>query len=122
MKLSVKQFNRKITIEDPDGEEMSLQELHENMITPLLLGMEYNQKTIDKLQFVEEEDELEHYTKNMVKEEGYISCIPWEQIEKKMSKKGFKEFNKWMEGSTTPIGGVYSWDLERYLNGLPSRL
>ena len=122
MKLSVTQYDRIITIEDKNGDSMNLPDLHENMIRPLLLGMEFHPNTVDKLQFVEEEDELEHYTENMVKEEGYMPCVPWEQIEKKMSKKGYKEFLKWMEGSTTPIGGVYSWDLERYLNGLPSRL
>lgn len=121
MKLSVTQYKRTVTIDDPEGDDMTLYDLHRNMIRPLLLGMEFHPNTVDKLQYIDEEVQ-EHYTDDMVREEGYMPCIPWEQIEKKMSKKGYKEFLKWMEGSTTPIGGVYSWDLERYLNGLPSRL
>lgn len=119
MKLSVTQYNREIVIEEPDGDAMTLPNLHENMIRPLLLAMEFHPNTVDKLQYIDEEVQ-EHYTDNMVREEGYIACIPWEQIEKKMGKEGFKKFNKWMEGQTAPLGGVYSSDLDRYLKGLPA--
>lgn len=123
MKLQITQYKRTITIEDPDGDDMSLSELHENVLRPALLAMEYHPDTIDKLQFIEDTTDLtkdDHYVEDMVAEEGYIPCIPWEQIESKMGKKGFKEFNKWMGGQTVPQGGVYEWDLNRYLKGLPN--
>jgi hypothetical protein len=32
-----------------------------------------------------------------------------------LTKKELKDFNKWMFGQTVPIGGVYEWDLKRWL-------
>ena len=53
MKLSVTQYNRKIVIEDPDGDNMNLPNLYENMIRPLLLAMEFHPNEVDKLKFIE---------------------------------------------------------------------
>ena len=47
----------------------------------------------------------------------FCECIPVEQIEIVMGKREAKKFWKWMVGQTCPIGGVYKWDLENYLNG-----
>ena len=49
----------------------------------------------------------------------FQQCIPYEQLESVMGKREYKKFMKWMYGQTVPLGGVYSWDLVRYLNGLP---
>lgn len=51
--------------------------------------------------------------------DNFVECISWEQIEYTMGKREYKKFVKWMYGQTVPIGGVYKWDLERYLNNLP---
>jgi len=45
----------------------------------------------------------------------FYECIPAEQIEMVMGKREAKKFWKWMEGQGCPVGGVYKWDLERYL-------
>lgn len=54
------------------------------------------------------------YTKD-----SFCQCIPWEQIERYLTKKEYNKFMKWMCCQTVPIGGVYEWDLERWLNHLP---
>lgn len=51
--------------------------------------------------------------------DNFVACIPYEQLEITMGKKNYKEFMKWMFGQTVPIGGVYTWDLERWFIGLP---
>lgn len=51
--------------------------------------------------------------------ENFTPCIPWEQIEFTLGKREYKKFKKWMFGQTVPFGGVYTWDLERFLDGLP---
>jgi hypothetical protein len=48
----------------------------------------------------------------------FSPCIPYEQLELVMGKREYKKFMKWMFCQTVPIGGVYVWDLGRYLNGL----
>lgn len=48
-----------------------------------------------------------------------LGNIPWEQIEMYLTKKEYKKFMKWMYCQTVPIGGVYRWDLNRFLDGLP---
>jgi len=47
--------------------------------------------------------------------ELFCPCIPYEQLEMNLTKKELKDFNKWMFGQTVPIGGVYEWDLKRWL-------
>lgn len=49
----------------------------------------------------------------------FQAVIPWEQIEFALGKRRYKQFLKWMDGQTCIAGGVYPWDLERYLRGLP---
>jgi len=45
--------------------------------------------------------------------------IPWEVIERTMKKGEYKKFCRFMGGQTVPEGGVFSWDLERFIRGLP---
>jgi hypothetical protein len=46
--------------------------------------------------------------------------ILYKDIERKMTKKEYKEFCKFMCGQTTSDkDGVYSWDLERFIRHLP---
>jgi hypothetical protein len=35
-----------------------------------------------------------------------------------MGKREYKKFMKWMCGQTVMEGGVYPWDLDRFLKGL----
>jgi len=48
-------------------------------------------------------------------------CIPWEQIDfffnSYLTRKDREKFYDWMQGQTTPLGGVYSWDWIRYWQG-----
>jgi hypothetical protein len=58
-------------------------------------------------------------TKKKITMEQFCECIPSEQIDMVMGKREAKRYWKWMSGQTRPIGGVFTWDLERYLKGLP---
>ncbi len=49
----------------------------------------------------------------------FTPVIPWDQIVTLMGKREFKSFEKWMNGQTVIAGGVFPWDLERYLEGKP---
>lgn len=49
----------------------------------------------------------------------FTTVIPWKQIEEAMGKRKYKKFLRWMSGQTVIEGGVYSWDLERFLNNQP---
>jgi len=51
--------------------------------------------------------------------ENLPECIPFEQLKVILGKRKYKEFMKWMTGQTVRIDGVYKWDLERWLKGLP---
>jgi len=51
--------------------------------------------------------------------ENFCECIPYEQIELVMGRREYKKFLNWMEGQTSAIGGVFKWDLEMFLKGLP---
>lgn len=51
--------------------------------------------------------------------ESFSPCIPWTQLERVMGKRESKKFLKWMRGQTCVPEGVYEWDLDRYLKGLP---
>jgi len=51
--------------------------------------------------------------------EDFTPCVPWKQLEQTMGKREYKRFIKWMNGQTCLPEGVYAWDLERYLKGLP---
>ena len=50
--------------------------------------------------------------------EQFCECIPDEQLKILFGKREYKKFWKWMIGQTCPTGGVFKWDLERYLKGL----
>lgn len=45
--------------------------------------------------------------------------IRWNDIERMLGEENFKQFCDWMQGQTTPLGGVYPYDLNRWLQGLP---
>ena len=47
----------------------------------------------------------------------FTPLVPWVQCEQRMGKREYKKFIKWMCGQTVMEGGVYIWDLERYLLG-----
>ncbi len=51
--------------------------------------------------------------------EDFTPCIPWEQLREIMGKREYDKFTKWINGQTCLPEGVYVWDLERYLKGLP---
>ena len=48
-----------------------------------------------------------------------VEVVTWSELEMKMGKKGFRNFQRWMCGQTCTANGVYPWDLERYLQGKP---
>ena len=58
-------------------------------------------------------------TTNNLTMDYFCACIPYEQLELVMGKREYKKFMNYMFGQTVPIGGVYEWDLKRYLKGLP---
>jgi hypothetical protein len=47
----------------------------------------------------------------------FTPLIPWCQCEQKMTKKQYNDFCYWMNGQTVMEGGVYPWDLQRFLEG-----
>ena len=49
----------------------------------------------------------------------FVTIVPWENIEFTMGKRDYKKFSKWMNGQTCSYNGVYPYDLERFLKGLP---
>ena len=51
--------------------------------------------------------------------DNFTPIITWSELETVMGKREFNRFNKWMYGQTCAPEGVYIWDLERYLKGLP---
>ena len=51
--------------------------------------------------------------------DNFTSIITWSELKIVMGKREFNRFNKWMSGQTCALEGVYRWDLERYLKGLP---
>ena len=42
--------------------------------------------------------------------------VAWKELEKVFGKREYKKFEKWMTGQTCHEKGVYSWDLDSYLN------
>ena len=46
----------------------------------------------------------------------FIDTVPYDQLKEIMSKNEYSDFMNFMYGSTVPIGGVYKWDLKRWLN------
>lgn len=48
--------------------------------------------------------------------ENPISHIKWKDIEKRLNKKQFNNFKKWMSGQTMILEGVYPWDFERWVS------
>ncbi len=63
-----------------------------------------------------------HFMKTNKKQltiKDFSPCIPWTQLECVMGKRENKRFLKWLQGQTCVPEGVYVWDLERYLKGLP---
>lgn len=57
------------------------------------------------------------YKGKEIKIENFLACIPYEQLEMVLGKRNYKNFMKWMYCQTVPIGGVYTHDLERWLDG-----
>ena len=50
---------------------------------------------------------------------GEIAYIPLEIIEDAFGSLIWEQFTQWMRGQTTIAEGVYPWDIERFLQGLP---
>ncbi len=48
MKLSVTQYDKTITFEDPEGDEYTIDEFIEHLVVPLMCAMEYDQSSILK--------------------------------------------------------------------------
>ena len=48
----------------------------------------------------------------------FDQVVSWEQLKDEMSKEELERFNEWMFGQTTPLYGVYRYDLLRWLNNL----
>lgn len=48
--------------------------------------------------------------------DNFTECIPDEQLKMVLGKRNYKCFIEWMFGQCCPIGGVYTWDLKRWLN------
>lgn len=59
-------------------------------------------------------------TMRWLKPEDFVPVVTWEQIDTLMLKHDANKFKRWMRGQTTVAGGVYPWDLERFLKGLPA--
>jgi hypothetical protein len=51
--------------------------------------------------------------------DDFTSTISPVEIDRVMGVRESKKFWKWMIGQTMSENGVYRWDLERYLQGLP---
>ena len=52
--------------------------------------------------------------------EDFNQLVPVGQMEERMSKKEFDDCMDWLRGQTCSLHGIYRYDLERYLNGLPN--
>ncbi len=50
---------------------------------------------------------------------GEIAYIPLEIIENAFGPLIWEQFTQWMRGQTMIAEGVYPWDIERFLQGLP---
>ncbi len=48
MKLSVTQYENTLTIEDPRGDDYTIDEFIEHLVVPLMCAMEYDQSSILK--------------------------------------------------------------------------
>lgn len=48
-----------------------------------------------------------------------VSYVPWSNVLEVLGKRRYKKFCTWMNGQTSLMEGVYPWDLERFLKGLP---
>jgi hypothetical protein len=46
MKISVTQYENTITIEDPRGDEYTIDEFIEHLVVPLMCAMEYDQSSV----------------------------------------------------------------------------
>ncbi len=45
--------------------------------------------------------------------------IPWDILEDAFGPLLWEQFSHWMRGQTSVPGGVFPWDVERFLQGLP---
>ena len=55
---------------------------------------------------------------------GFVPIVPWNQVEALLDQPGeLERFKKWLNGQTLLDAnggtGVFPWDLERFLAGLP---
>jgi len=48
MKISVTQYENTLTIEDPNGDEYTIDEFIEHLVVPLMCAMEYDQSSVRK--------------------------------------------------------------------------
>lgn len=63
----------------------------------------------------DEEFEVFQYTGDNEKE--LLEIVPLTKRDEKMDGLEYDLFTRWMEGQTCCMGGVYKWDLERFING-----
>lgn len=56
----------------------------------------------------------EHGFNVVTSEDGGYSYVEWQELERLG-----EPFRQWLTGQTVTEDGVFSWDLERYLLGLP---
>ena len=54
-----------------------------------------------------------------LQERGFVPVVPWDQLKELLKPKELERFQDWMNGQTSMVGGVFPWDLERFLNNLP---
>lgn len=52
---------------------------------------------------------------------AFTPVVPWEQIQTRLGDEEYHRFRKWIEGQEATPDGVYPWDLERFLRGLPPK-
>lgn len=57
------------------------------------------------------------YIKEKLTIDDFLAVVPWDEVERKMGKREYKKFIKWMTGQTCHPEGVYVWDLKQYLAG-----
>ena len=53
-------------------------------------------------------------------QDDFTNVVCRAQLDEVMSKREREAFNKWMFGQTTPLYGVYRWDLNTWLNHKPN--
>lgn len=48
-----------------------------------------------------------------------VTYVPWSNVRDVLGIRRYRKFQEWMRGQTCREQGVYPWDLEAFLKGLP---